>query len=195
MRPLAVDVCADYGVQQISLEVFRNGSPSTREKTYDPVSCWDKSATLDAVPAGVTLFVRITGTGNQETWSGDSELFTLSPNEHKTLAPITLTNTAVPVPPAPIGLTASSGNGQLTLTWNSVSGATAYNLYRSTATVVSKATGTQIANVTSPYVDTGLTNGTTYYYYVKATNAAGVSPVLDRNPRTGAMTFTSGPGA
>src|SRR5262249_57764285 len=37
-------------------------------------------------------------------------------------------------PAAPTGLTASPGDAKVTLTWNTVTGATSYNVYRGTAT-------------------------------------------------------------
>jgi chitin-binding protein len=80
------------------------------------------------------------------------------------------------VPPAPTGLTASAGNAQVALSWGSASGATGYNVKRSTtnggpySNVASNVSGTS-------YTNTGLTNGTTYYYVVTAVNASGESPV------------------
>jgi hypothetical protein len=76
-------------------------------------------------------------------------------------------------PPAPTGLQAAAGNAQISLTWNVNSGATSYNVKRSTtrggpyATIASPATAS--------YTDTGLTNGTPYYYVVTAVNSAGES--------------------
>jgi fibronectin type 3 domain-containing protein len=77
-------------------------------------------------------------------------------------------------PLAPAGLTATPGNMQITLTWGSSGDATSYNVTRAT---VSTGPFTQIAQPTvTTYVDTGLTNGTTYYYYVTAVNSLGESP-------------------
>jgi len=76
----------------------------------------------------------------------------------------------------PTGVTASPGNGQVIIAWNSVTGAIAYNIYWSTTTGLTKATGTKISSVTSPYIHTGLTNGTTYYYVVTAVNSYGEGP-------------------
>ena len=78
-------------------------------------------------------------------------------------------------PSAPAGLSAASGNSQVSLTWSAASGASTYNLYWGTATGVTKAAGTKVAGVTSPYSHAGLTNGTTYYYVVSAANSAGES--------------------
>jgi hypothetical protein len=76
-------------------------------------------------------------------------------------------------PPAPTGLTATAANAQVNLTWIASSGATGYYVKRSTT----NGSGyTQIAAPTDTnYMDTGLTNGTTYYYVVSALNAAGES--------------------
>jgi fibronectin type 3 domain-containing protein len=81
----------------------------------------------------------------------------------------------VPAPGAPTGVTASAGDGQVTISWSAVTGATSYNLYWSTSTGVTKSNGTKIAGVTSPYTHTGRTNGTAYFYVVTAVNAAGES--------------------
>jgi fibronectin type 3 domain-containing protein len=81
----------------------------------------------------------------------------------------------VSAPAAPAGVSATAGNGQVTLSWSAVTGATSYNLYFSTSTGVTKTTGTKITGVTSPYTHTGRTNGTTYYYVVTAVNAGGES--------------------
>lgn len=80
------------------------------------------------------------------------------------------------VPNSPTGVTATAGNGQVQLTWTAASGATGYNIKRSTtnggpyANVASALTGTT-------YTNTGLTNGTTYYYVITAVNSSGESPI------------------
>jgi len=77
------------------------------------------------------------------------------------------------VPQAPGGLTATPGNTQVSLSWNSSSGATSYNVKRSTTS------GGPYTTVGSPagtsFTDTGLTNGTPYFYVVSAVNASGES--------------------
>jgi formylglycine-generating enzyme required for sulfatase activity len=81
----------------------------------------------------------------------------------------------VPAPSAPIGVSTSAGNVQVTISWSGVSGATSYNLYWSTSSGVTTTNGTKISSVTSPYTQSSLTNGTTYYYVVSALNAGGES--------------------
>ena len=79
-------------------------------------------------------------------------------------------------PSAPTGVNATAGDGQVTISWNSVSGATGYNLYGSTSPGVSKVSYTEkIPNVTTPFTNTGRINGTTYYYVVAAINSYGES--------------------
>lgn len=81
---------------------------------------------------------------------------------------------SVPTPPAtPTGLNATAGNAQVSLSWNTSSGATSYNVKRAT---VSGGPYTTITNVTTvSFINAGLVNGTTYYYVVSALNAAGES--------------------
>ena len=70
---------------------------------------------------------------------------------------------------------AIGGDTTITLSWAPVAGASAYNLYWTTGTVVSTQSGTQIALVTSPYAHTALTNGTVHSYAVTAILPAGES--------------------
>ena len=77
-------------------------------------------------------------------------------------------------PFTPTGLTASPSNAAVSLTWNTAAGADSYFIGRSTITggpYTNIATGV----TATAYLDTGLVNGTTYYYVVAATNAYGVS--------------------
>ncbi|MFC5470743.1 glycoside hydrolase family 44 protein, partial [Cohnella suwonensis] len=80
-----------------------------------------------------------------------------------------------PTPPsAPTGLTATAGNAQASLSWSASAGATSYNVKRATTSggpYTTVATGVTATG----YADTGLSNGTTYYYVVSAANAVGES--------------------
>ncbi len=90
---------------------------------------------------------------------------------HTTTIALTLTP---PVPPAvPTNLVATPGDSMVGLAWSAANGATSYNIKRS---AVAGGPYTTVANVTTTSAeDTGLVNGTTYYYVVSAVNAAGES--------------------
>lgn len=64
---------------------------------------------------------------------------------------------------------ATAGNGQVQLTWEPALGATSYTVKRGTVSGDYPTTVTESA--TSPYTDTTVTNGTTYYYMVTAIGA------------------------
>ena len=78
-----------------------------------------------------------------------------------------------PAPTVPTGLTATRGEGQVSLSWAAASGATSYNLKRSTTGGGPYPTVTNIT--TTSLVVTGLANGTPYYFVVSALNLYGES--------------------
>jgi cephalosporin-C deacetylase len=111
-------------------------------------------------------------------------------------APASATTLASGPPAAPVGLTATPGNAQITLNWIASGGATSYNLKRATlsggsyAPIATGVTGTG-------YVNTGLTNGITYYYVISSVNNVAESAEslpASAKPTTGTnatVTFTS----
>ncbi|MGA3268343.1 MAG: hypothetical protein ABSE16_16150 [Verrucomicrobiota bacterium] len=79
-----------------------------------------------------------------------------------------------PPPVAPTGLMTTTNYGEVILTWNAVSGATSYNVQRSTT---SGGPYELLANVTTnAYTDSSVVNGTTYYYVVAALDGTTVGP-------------------
>jgi len=79
-----------------------------------------------------------------------------------------------PPPFAPANLAATASNAAVALAWDPASGADSYLIKRSTTSGGSYTTIASGVTATS-YLDTGLINGTTYYYVLAATNAYGVS--------------------
>jgi len=79
-----------------------------------------------------------------------------------------------PAPPAPTGLTAGVGSGQVVLAWNTVTAASSYIVKRAPVggTWVTLATG--VTSMT--YTDTTVTNGSSYYYLVVADDQGALSP-------------------
>ncbi|MBF0429637.1 MAG: SUMF1/EgtB/PvdO family nonheme iron enzyme [Fibrobacteria bacterium] len=85
-----------------------------------------------------------------------------------------------------------TGDKSVTVSWNTVSGATSYVLYYASGTTVDK-NGTRITGVSSPRVVTGIINGTQYAFALCAVNGSGESvlsgihtgiPVSDSVPDT-----------
>jgi len=77
-------------------------------------------------------------------------------------------------PSAPTGvMVAAASSSSISVSWNSVSGATGYYIYRS-----STASGTYAqagSSTSTSYTNTGLSASTAYYYKVAAYNSAGTS--------------------
>jgi hypothetical protein len=81
--------------------------------------------------------------------------------------------TLTPLPGVPADLMATAGIEKVTLTWTASSDATGYDVQRAT---IRGGPYSMVANTNSPgYTDSSVTNPTTYYYVVSATNAAGRS--------------------
>jgi hypothetical protein len=78
------------------------------------------------------------------------------------------------LPATPTGLAAVAGNTQVSLTWTASAGASSYSVKRATTSGGPYATAA--SGVIAPgYTNTGLSNGTTYYYVVSAVNGCGES--------------------
>jgi hypothetical protein len=80
-----------------------------------------------------------------------------------------------PLPPA--SLTVTSGIGQNSITWPTVTGATSYNLYWSPMPITPDkySADNVVRGVTSPYTHAGLAYGQLYCYIITAMNANGES--------------------
>lgn len=139
--------------------------PNNEGKGFDRM-CDPTFVTRDGVLTGALPNAPVSG-----HWFHD-QFVTLVQNAFPVL-PAT-NNGGTTIPAAPATLTATAGNAQVSLSWTASTGATGYNVKRSLSasgpftTVASNVSGTS-------FINTGLTNGTTYYYVVSAVNAAGES--------------------
>lgn len=100
-----------------------------------------------------------------------------------------------PVPAAPTNLMGVAGSGRALLTWNTVQHATAYSIKRRT-TPTGTAVTIGVGGVTA-YTNTGLVDGTPYYFTVVAQNVSGTSPesnTISVTPQTG-LTCVDGVGS
>ncbi len=116
-------------------------------------------------------------------------------------APVGGGGTATTAPSAPRGLSAAAGDKTVSLSWSAPSSnggatVTGYQVFRGTSANGEAATPlTTVAG--TGFTDTGLTNGTAYYYTVKAVNIAGASAAsseVSATPRAAAPSATP-PGA
>ncbi len=93
-------------------------------------------------------------------------------------------------PGTPTGLSATATSvSMVDLTWTVSTNAWSYNIYRSLASGFTPSPSNLVAQgiAGSPYSDSGLTNGTTYYYVVQAVNGAGTS---SQSNQASATTFS-----
>ena len=89
-----------------------------------------------------------------------------------------------PQKPAPQS-SLNAGDGKATLGWDSVPGATAYNLYISESPGVNRQNGRKIPNVANPHTLTGLTAGALYYVVITTVTPAG------ENTESSELSFTA----
>jgi beta-glucanase (GH16 family) len=80
-------------------------------------------------------------------------------------------------PAAPTGVLASNGTTptDIDVTWNAVSGATSYQVWRNTSATTASATDINSNVSGTSFDDTSVTVGTTYFYWIVASNAGGNS--------------------
>ncbi len=90
---------------------------------------------------------------------------------------------AMPLPPAPTGLCATAGNGQVMVQWNQGPFAASYNVYRSTSAsipatpwrsgILPNRLNYDSRELMLSTLDATASNGTTWHYWIAAVNAGG----------------------
>jgi glycosidase len=122
------------------------------------------------IPNGTVFEARYGGSGSSTVTNGVLRV-TLAPMSGVLFATDTIDLAA---PSAPAGLRVTGeGNRQVSVAWSETAGAASYNVYRSPLSGGGwvRANGAPLTGTT--FADTGLRNARTYYYVVRALDAAG----------------------
>lgn len=144
-----------------SYNIYHGTAPGVTKATGTKVSGVQNPNVVSGLTNGTPYYFVVTAVNS----AGESGI-----SAEKTATP-----SATPPPLAPGNVRASAGDGQATISWDAVSGATSYNIYVGTSTGVTKTNGNKASGVSSPSVVTPLVNGTKYYFVVTAVGAGGES--------------------
>jgi glucose/arabinose dehydrogenase len=138
---------------------------STNGMTFTPLGTPTTIAMGNPVYVGLAVTSHVNGTSSTAVFDN-----------------VTVT-TPMPTPPAaPTGLTATASDAQVALAWTAAPTATSYTVKRGLSPGGPYTNFTQSGITATSYTNTGLTNGTTYYYVVTASNASGESvPSAERS--------------
>jgi fibronectin type 3 domain-containing protein/sarcosine oxidase gamma subunit len=117
-----------------------------------------------------TTIANYTDNSGDPTFLTDSDYYWNTSGTHASVSTVVLGG-----PASPTGLMATAGNTQVALSWSASDGATTYNLYRGTSSGGEGTSPIVTGISTTSYTNTGLTNGTDYYYKVAAVNSYGTS--------------------
>ena len=180
----ATNVVATGGLQQVVVtwnhspdvnivgyNVYRSQPPSTATTLVNTQPVADKATPVSYTDTGLQDGTRYA----YQVSILNTAVIPEGPKSNITAA--STTNTA---PPAPVITSLTAANAQVQISWNTASLAADYNVYRSTsatgpfAAVVNVLSGS--ANCTAAscsFNDTGVVNGTGYYYVVGAHNVGG----------------------
>lgn len=137
--------------------------------SYSVADATDGSVSLNGSTATFTANSGFSGMGSFNFTVTDSAGDSMT----QTVTVLVTPATGASAPATPTGLSATAGNAQVILGWNPSTGATGYPVDRALS---SGGPYSPIALVTNTgYTNTGLSNGTLYFYTVAASNSAGVS--------------------
>jgi hypothetical protein len=183
----AID-CDAAGIATVAFE-FYDGSGTYL--TGDEWSCSLHQGTVNGIPAGSNRRLVVTGKDSSGTVLYRGEETGIEIVAGQTTQGGEIAMEVIVAPSAPINVTATAGDGRVTISWDSVTGATSYNIYWATYSGVSKTSYEGVlSDATNRYTHTGLTNGTTYYYVVTAENSYGESEESDEVTATPVSTWT-----
>ncbi|MDP5275783.1 glycoside hydrolase family 6 protein [Chengkuizengella axinellae] len=164
--------------------VATSGGDEEISLSWNPVSGADSYSVKRSTSAGgvyTTVATGLTSTSYTDTdvINGTTYYYVVSAENEAGEGSDSAEVSAIPqsevtVPTAPTGVTVSAGDGEVSLSWNSVSGAGSYNVKRSTSSGGAY-TAIESGLTATNYTDTNVTNDTTYYYVISAENEVGES--------------------
>ncbi len=163
----------DYTWQPAWFRLQRTGSTFTAYESSDGITWFTVGSSTATVSD--TCYIGLANC------SGNTAALSTTTFDH-----VSIISSGGGLPAAPASITGTAGNTNAQLSWSTVSGASAYALKRA-ATSGGPYTAVAANLIATSYTDTGLVNGTPYYYEVTAANLKGegaaspetsVTPVL-----------------
>jgi fibronectin type 3 domain-containing protein len=172
--PAMVTEVSATAVSSTSIAVSWNSvSGATGYRIYRSTTAIGTYIQTGTVPSSVITYTN-TGLTADTTYYYKVSAYNSDGESAQSDAVSATTNAFIPGIPGGVSVIAASSTS-ITVSWNSVSVAAGYRIYRSTT---ANGTYTQVGAVSSPattYTNTDLTHDTTYYYKVSAFNSAGES--------------------
>ena len=164
----------------------------TTQSFNQGISDWFTPQSYSGESTAITMPYRDTYRGTRDTRTFNVYGYTFALNSAKTVRSVTLptsnnvmvlaadltgASTVTTVPATPTGVAAvPASSSQINVSWSAVSGATSYDLYRSTTAGGEGTTPYRTGITATTLSDSGLSASTKYYYTVAARNSLGASP-------------------
>ena len=171
-------VSADTGNGQVNVSFTAPSNNGGSVITGYTVTAWVDGNATNLTSTGTTSPIILTGLTNGTAYTF-TVLATNAAGDSPESAPSAQVTPLPPAPAAPASLGGTSGDQQVTLSWNAVTGANSYKVYKyeGTTAPVNMDDWQQVAmNVTgTTYTVTGLTKSTSYAFAVIAVNLGGDS--------------------
>jgi len=135
----------------------------------------ENSITITALSPGTTYYFIVTALGQSDEVGRSKEMsYTAARDEVGLIDFKSIPVETIPKPTA-AGPIRQETDKQVTLAWESVPGATSYNIYWRNQAGVTKQNGKKISNVKNPHKITDWKPGMTYYFVITAVNKDGES--------------------
>jgi len=149
--------------------IYQSDSEEISKLDIKPVKTSETRLLLSGLENNKIYFFAVTTIGN----SGESDIKQIV--------------TAIPraAPPPPTNIKAKPGSESITVSWDPIAGAETYTLYMSRTPGISKENIKNLSGwmiqeeIISPYTQTGLFNGETYYFTVTAKSQSGESIISE----------------